>query len=398
MYLGFLLTPATVQAIAEGFWILVAIALGVIAHRAVYAAFDRWAHHRDGPVTVALVRRTARPAAYIFPLLAVLAIVPTIGIDEHWKGRTSHVTGLLVIAAIAWACVALLRLWGDVVVARHRIDVADNLIARQLGTRVDILVRTATLLVSLLALGAMLMTFPQIRALGTTLLASAGLIGIVAGIAARPIFENLVAGLQLAFAQPIRIDDVVVVNGYWGKIEEIHMTYVVIEVWDLRRLVVPLSWFINNPFENWTRREAALIGEVHLVADWTLDVGALRAELPHMLAQTPLWDGKVQSCQVVDATDKGIDVRVLVSARNSGDLWDLRCFVREAIVAYVRERQPAAFPRTRIDGPERVKAEIAAATRATRDGGHTRVDASATTGAATTDGFVAPPVRTIKEG
>ncbi|HYZ17014.1 MAG TPA: mechanosensitive ion channel domain-containing protein, partial [Candidatus Acidoferrum sp.] len=271
--------------------------------------------------------------------------------QEHWRGLVVHAAGLATIAAIAWAAVALIRLWADIAIARHRVDVEDNLLARQLGTRVDILTRTAIILVGLMATGMALMTFPTIRALGTTLLASAGAAGLIVGLAARPLFENLVAGLQLAFTQPIRLDDVVVVQGNWGRIEEIHSTYVVIQVWDLRRLVVPLTWFINNPFENWTRRTANLLGEIYFFADWRLDVEALRAEIPKILSRTKLWDGRVQNCQVTDATDRAIQLRVLVSARNSGDLWDLRCFAREGIIAYLRDRQPQALPQVRFGAP-----------------------------------------------
>ncbi len=197
----------------------------------------------------------------------------------------------------------------------------------------------------------MLMTFPSIRALGTTLLASAGVAGIVIGIAARPLFENLVAGVQLALTQPIRIDDVVVVEKQFGRIEEIHTTYVVVRLWDLRRMVLPLTYFIDTPFENWTRQTANLVGEVYLFADWTLDVEALRAELPRLLERTPLWDKQTQSLQVTDATERAMQIRCLVSARNSGELWDLRCFAREAVVAYIREHQPEAFPRVRAEVP-----------------------------------------------
>ena len=387
MLLGVLLSRTELDAFVELAWLVIAVVAGVLIHRVLYWVFARWAARSDGPLPSAIVRRSCRPAAYIIPLLAILVVIPALDVNGVWKDRTSHVTGLLVIAAIAWALIATARVFADVTMARHRLDVADNLLARQLGTRVDILTRVAVIVIAIVALGAMLMTFPTIRALGTTLLASAGLIGIVAGIAARPVFENLVAGVQLAFAQPIRLDDVVVVNGYWGKIEEIHMTYVVVQVWDLRRLVIPLSWFINNPFENWTRRTANLIGEVHVFADPTMDVAALRAEIPKILERTPLWDGAVQNCQVVDATAQSLDVRVLMSARNSGDLFDLRCFAREAIYAYLREHQPEAFPRTRL---ERIVAPEVAPEP------HRGV--GATTGAMTADGRSAPAVRTIKEG
>jgi small-conductance mechanosensitive channel len=326
-----------------------AILVGTILHRTVAWFLTRWSARSGNPFLRALVRETQRPAAFIVPLLCVLIAMPTISNDvPSFKYVIGHAAGLLVLAAIAWAMIAVIRVWGEVIIARHRFDVEDNLLARQLGTRVDILIRVTSIVIVIFAIGLMLMTFPEIRSIGTTLLASAGIAGLAIGFAARPLFENLVAGIQLAFTQPIRLDDVVVVQNYWGRIEEIHSTYVVIQVWDLRRLVVPLSWFLDNAFENWTRRTANLIGEVYFFADWTLDVEALRAQIPVILERSPLWDEKVQNCQVTDATDHAIQLRVLVSARNSGDLWDLRCFAREGIVAYLRDQQPQALPRLRV--------------------------------------------------
>jgi small-conductance mechanosensitive channel len=329
-------------------WVIIAVVVGVAAHRVVYRLFGRWAERRHSTLAAAVVRRTCRPAAYIFPLVAILAAAPQLVLPEAWTRPAVHLTGLLTIAAVAWTVIATVRLFGDIVIARHRIDVEDNLLARQLGTRVDILTRVVVTLVIVLALGAMLMTFPAIRALGTTLLASAGVVGLVAGIAARPLFENLIAGVQLALTQPIRIDDVVVVENQFGRIEEIHSTYVVVRVWDLRRLVLPLTYFITTPFENWTRRTANLIGEVYLFADYAVDVAALRAHLPHVLEGTPLWDGQTQQIEVTDATDRAVQIRALVSARDSGTLWSLRCYVREALVAYLRDTQPDALPRLRV--------------------------------------------------
>jgi small-conductance mechanosensitive channel len=297
------------------------------------------------------VRRTNRAAAYIFPLVAILTVIPNLNLPLLWKEDTVHAAAILTIGAVAWTSIATIRLWADIIVARHRIDVEDNLLARQLGTRVDILARVAIILTTMIALGMMLMTFPAIRALGTGLLASAGVVGIVAGLAARPLFENLVAGIQLAMTQPIRLDDVVIVEKQWGRIEEIHSTYVIVRIWDLRRLVVPLTYFITTPFENWTRKTANLMGEVFVFADWTLDVQALRAEIPKIVARTPLWDKQFTNLQVTDATAQAMQIRALVTARNSSDLWDLRCFVREEIVAFIREHQPEAFPRTRVELP-----------------------------------------------
>ena len=344
-------TPTQVDAIVTIAWIAFAIVVGVVLHRIVYWIFSRWAQHRADGFAAAVVRRTSRPAAYIFPLAAILVVLPNLSIPERWESVTFHAAALLTIAAIAWTIVATIRVSTDVVVARHRIDVEDNLLARQLGTRVDILGRVAITLVAIVALAMMLMTFPQIRALGTTLLASAGVVGIVAGLAARPLFENLIAGIQLAVTQPIRLDDVVIVEKQYGRIEEIHSTYVVVRLWDMRRLIVPLAYWISNPFENWTRKTANLMGEVFVSADFTLDVAALRAELPNIVERTPLWDKAFQNVQVTDATERAMQIRALVTARNSADLFDLRCYVREEIIAYLREHQPAAFPRVRIEMP-----------------------------------------------
>lgn len=351
MRLAVLLSTTQLDALRAAFWVVVAVAAGLIVHVIMRAVLTRSARRSNSPFLGAVVRRTERSAAFIVPMLAILIVLPEIVLPEVWKSKILHGATIATIVAVAWASVAFVKLSGDVVVARHRIDVDDNLVARQLSTRVAILTRVGTILIAIVALSAILMTFPSIRTLGTTLLASAGVAGIAIGIAARPLFENLVAGVQLALTQPIRLDDVVIVEKQFGRIEEIHSTYVVVRLWDLRRMVVPLTYFINTPFENWTRRTANLIGEVHLIADWTLDVEGLRAEIPRILARSPLWDRQVQNTQVVDATNTGIDVRVLVSANNSSDLWDLRCFVREQIVAYLRDEQPDALPRARTVVP-----------------------------------------------
>ena len=358
----FTLTGNELDAITTSVWLLIAIVAGLAIHRVAAWASARWAEHSKSPYAAAIVRRTRRPAAYIVPMLAILLTLPNLDLPPSWTVPVLHVTGLLTIGAIAWSLIALVRLWGDIAVARHRLDVEDNLLARQLGTRVDILTRVAVTLVVIIAIGMMLMTYPPIRAIGTTLLASAGVAGIVAGLAARPLFENLVAGIQLALTQPIRIDDVVIVEKQYGRIEEIHSTYVVVRVWDLRRLIVPLTYFINTPFENWTHRTANLIGEIFLFADFTIDVEGLRAELPIILERTKLWDGLVQNVQVTDATDRAVQVRVLVSARGSAELWDLRCFVREGLLVYLRERQPQALPRVRFaEPPDAERGGVAAA-------------------------------------
>ncbi|HEY0395932.1 MAG TPA: mechanosensitive ion channel domain-containing protein [Candidatus Elarobacter sp.] len=342
------LSKNQLAALTELIWVLIAIAVGLVLHRASCWALSRWAERSHSWFAASVVRRTQRPAAYIFPLVAILVTMQFLDLPAGWVRTATHVSGLFAIAAVGWTLIALIRMWGDIVVARHRVDVADNLLARQLGTRVDILSRVGVTVVVIVTAGMILMTFPPIRALGTTLLASAGLAGIVVGLAARPLFENLVAGIQLALTQPIRIDDVVIVEKQFGRVEEIHSTYVVVRLWDLRRMVVPLTYFINTPFENWTRRTANLVGDVVFFADYGVDVDAIRAALPKILERTPLWDRQVQTVQVVDTTEKSVKIRALVSAPDSATLFDLRCFVREALVAYLRDEQPQALPVDRV--------------------------------------------------
>lgn len=195
------------------------------------------------------------------------------------------------------------------------------------------------------------MTFPPIRTLGTTLLASAGVAGIIAGLAARPLFENLVAGVQIALTQPIRIDDVVSVQNEFGRVEFIGATFVVVNLWDRRRMVLPLTYFIENPFQNWTRTGASLTGVVLLYADFSVPVDALRAALPAILKSSRMWDGDICSVQVSDATETAMQLRVLVSARNAYDLWDLRCEVREKTIAWLQAHYPASSGGVRFAAP-----------------------------------------------
>ncbi|MBV9438994.1 MAG: mechanosensitive ion channel [Candidatus Eremiobacteraeota bacterium] len=338
-------TPTEPNLLVAAAWIIVAIAAGIVAHRIVLWALTHYAK-RHGSAWAAALQRIGRPSGYVVPLVAVVVVIPSLVLPAAWTSPVLHLAAILTIGAAAWAVVAAVDLAGDVLVARHRVEVADDLVTRQLETRVAILTRTATTLVIIGALGMMLMTFPSIRAIGTTLLASAGLAGIVAGLAARPLFENLVAGVQIALSQPFRIDDVVVVEKQRGRIEEICSTYVVVRLWDSRRLVLPLTYFINTPFENWSRSTGNLIGEVDLYLDWSADVEEIRRELPQIVSASPLWDRQVQNVAVVDASENAMQVRCLVSAADATDLLDLRCFVRERLIAFVRDRQPGAFPHT----------------------------------------------------
>jgi small-conductance mechanosensitive channel len=344
------LTEAQRDGILAGLAVVVAVAAGIAVHRLVFSILARLANKRE-LMFGAIVRRARRPAAYIFPLLAVLAVFPNLQLPANWVTRVEHLTGILTIAATAWGLVALVLLGADYAKGFQGSPSEDNLRFRQIATRVDILSRVAVTIVVIVATATMLMTFPAVRALGATLLASAGLAGLAVGLATRPLLENLVAGIQIALTQPIRIDDVVIVEKEYGRVEEITQTYVVVALWDRRRMVLPLTYFIDKPFENWTRHSSDLIGVVMLYTDYTMPVDALRGELDRLLSETTLWDGDVKAVQVTDTSAHGIEVRILVSARNAPTLFDLRCLVREKLIAFIQDRYPSALPSMRIEAP-----------------------------------------------
>jgi small-conductance mechanosensitive channel len=262
-----------------------------------------------------------------------------------------HLLLLALVAAGAWLAVRVVRVAEDALMRRYDVDVPDNLRARRARTQVRVLGRVVVVAITVVALAAMLLTFPQGRALGASLLASAGIAGIIAGVAARSTVGNFIAGLQIAFAEPIRLDDAVVVEGEWGNIEEITLTYVVVRIWDRRRLVLPSSYFVEQPIENWTRYSSDIVGAVILYVDYATPVEEVRAELDRVLKASALWNGQTSVLQVVDATEKTMVLRALVSADSAPDTWDLRCEVREKLLAWLQRQHPEALPRLRTEAP-----------------------------------------------
>lgn len=326
---------------------LVAVLLSLVAARVLRPVLTRLAAF--SPITSAVVKRCLRPLPWLLPLFALQLVWQ--GVPDTVRGIAPlrHVNGVLLIAAITWMLTSAVRGVADGVIAMHPADAADNLHARRIQTQTRVLGRIAASTVLVAGLAFMLMTFPRARQLGTSILASAGVIGLVAGIAARSVFSNLLAGLQIALAQPIRIDDVLIVEGEWGRVEEISATYVVLRIWDERRLIIPLQWFIEHPFQNWTRREAAMLGTVMLWVDYSLPVEAIRQEAQRQCEALPLWDKRVCVVQVTETSERCMQVRVLVSARNSGDAFDLRCALREGLVQFIHREYPGALPRVRTE-------------------------------------------------
>jgi small-conductance mechanosensitive channel len=338
--------PTPVRAIAI---LAAALFVGAIVHHLIFGVLARLSRRTDSGIDDAIVRRARSPFRLILPMLAVQVVLPTLDLPAELTALLRHIIGLALIAALAWLALACLAAVDDIVAARFPMDVQDNVRARSIGTQVRVLRRVASVVVIILATSAMLMTFPAIRQVGASILASAGLAGLVVGFAARPTLANLIAGVQIALTKPIRLDDVVIVEGEWGRIEEIGTTYVVVRIWDLRRLVVPLSYFIEQPFQNWTRQTADLLGTVYLYVDYAVPVDAVREELHRVLRSTELWDGKVWVLQVTDATERAVQLRALMSARDSGTAFDLRCLVRERLIEFLRTHYPESLPRTRAE-------------------------------------------------
>ncbi|MDT8356998.1 MAG: mechanosensitive ion channel [Methanomicrobiaceae archaeon] len=256
---------------------------------------------------------------------------------------------VIIILSGMWAFLRLVSVLRGMVYAWYPVDKEDNLMERKVRTQFQYIRYILTFSILFVGFAAIFYQFESLRTLGTGLLASAGVIGVVIAFAAHQTLGNLLAGFQIAFAQPFRIDDVVIVEGEWGKIEEITFTYVVVRIWDQRRLVLPISYFINNPFQNWTRTNAEIMGTVILYLDYSVPLGEVREELGRIVSSSPLWDGRVVGLQVTDSTEKTITLRALVSARDASDAWDLRCEVREQLITFLQQKHPDALPRLRVE-------------------------------------------------
>lgn len=328
------------------------VIVGAAGAAIVLVEFVHWTVVRAGRRSILasdLARTAHRPFLATLTIFAIQQAVRAAGGDFPGRDGTVHALVILFIAAFAWLVAALVLVLEDVALARWRTDVPDNLKHRRIKTQIVILRRVTVAAIVILAFGVELMTFPGIRALGASVLASAGLISVIAAVAAQSTLGNVFAGLQLAFSDAVRVDDVVVVEGEWGKIEELTLTYVAVQIWDDRRLVLPTAYFTTKPFQNWTRTSSAVLGTAELDVDWSTAVEPLRAELRAVCEGSELWDGRVCVLQVTDAVGGMIRLRALVSANDAPALWDLRCLVRERLVTWVWTHQRDSLPRVRAD-------------------------------------------------
>ena len=322
-----------------------ALTVIVAAHVVVRVMARRWEW-------AVLLQRAVRIPFRVFLLVAAVdAVVITLRPAPADPLLWSHLelfVRLVTIGVGGWLVAALLLYVEDLGLRRYRVDVPDNRTARRVRTQVLIIRRLTVVTVAVLTVGAALLSFPGVRALGASVLASAGVVGIVAALAAQSTLANVFAGLQVAFSDALRLDDVVVVEGEWGRVDEITLSNVVVRTWDDRRLVLPSTYFTTKPFQNWTRTGSELLGAVELDLDFRVDVAGLRAELHRIAEASPLWDGRTQQLQVTDAVGGMLRVRALVTARDAGALFALRCEVREGLVGWVRAQDPSGLPRQRV--------------------------------------------------
>ncbi|WP_431804874.1 mechanosensitive ion channel family protein [Microbacterium sp. bgisy203] len=341
-------------AIAFAVAVVAAVALTALVALAVRLLARRQAWPQS---LVRNVRRPFRVVVLVIALWMSFAIAfPFAG--EGDRDVLDHVFTILLILGSAWLLSGLVAFATDLTLGRYRIDVPDNRVARKVRTQTLIVRRLAIAVIVVIAIGAILLTFPAVRTFGASLLASAGIASIVAGLAAQSVLANVFAGVQIAFSDALRVDDVVVVEGEWGRIGEITLSYVVVDLWDDRRLVLPCTYFTTQPFQNWTRRGSELLGSVELDVDWRVSPARMRAHLEEVLASTDLYDGRANVLQVTDAVGGYVRIRILVTAKDAPTLFDLRCVVREAMVAWVQRVAPDAIPTQRVMMTESADAAV----------------------------------------
>jgi small-conductance mechanosensitive channel len=331
------------------------VALLILAIAVLFAlALHRWARKLFRraiagryPFVFSVFTQTRGLTKAALLILAMMLAVPVVPLPPETAALLARMMAVAVIGLIGWAAIVALHIAADLYLRRFRLDIDDNLLARKHNTQVRVLARTVDVLLIMLTLSAALMTFPAVRQYGVSLFASAGVAGIVAGLAARPVLSNLMAGVQLAMTQPIRLYDAVIVENEYGTIEEITSTYVVVKLWDLRRMIVPLTYFIEKPFQNWTRENSSLIGNVMMYLDYRAPVGIIRQKFRDIVKESKLWDGQTAALQITDFKEGTMELRLLMSARSSGAAFDLRCEVREKLIDFIQHEHPEALPHSR---------------------------------------------------
>lgn len=327
------------------------LAVGYFIKWLVFRFLKLYNRHDTRFLIKSLLTHLDRPLSYFLPLLTLSLVLPLIPLSPKPFEVLRRFVEISLTISFAWLLIKGVYVVEDQVKRKFQVDKSDNLKERRLFTQLQFIKRMAMVFIIFFAISLILMSFATVRKIGTGLLTSAGIAGAIIGFAAQRSLANFLAGLQIAFSQPIRIDDVLVVENEWGRVEEITLTYVVVRIWDQRRLILPLNYFIEKPFQNWSRTTTELLGTVFLYLDYTVPIDALRDELNRILPESPLWDGRVGILQVTESKERTLELRILVSATNSSNAFDLRCFVREKMVDFVQRNYPHSLPQTRTALP-----------------------------------------------
>jgi small-conductance mechanosensitive channel len=350
---------AQIQSIAwlDHLWslgvVVASVLLAALVAALLFRWFGRWARRTESTLDDKVVEWLQRPVRVVLALIILRLTLPLLVLPFGVVEVLAHAALIALIVAVAWLVLRAISMIEEIIKLRWDLSAENNLQARAVHTQMRGFRNIAGFLVVLIGLAFVLMSFATVRQFGVTLLASTGVAGIVIGFAAQRSIAAVIAGIQIAITQPIRVDDVVIVEGEWGRIEEISLTYVVVRIWDLRRLVVPIGYFIEKPFQNWTRTSADLLGTVYLHSDYTVPVDEVRGELGRIVESSDLWDGVHWGLQVTGSSEQTMELRALVSAADSGKAWELRCLIREKLIAFLQERYPESLPRLRasLDSP-----------------------------------------------
>jgi small-conductance mechanosensitive channel len=325
----------------------IATIVSLAIHRFAFFILERQLRDSERFVWLLILRKTKAPTAFAAVMMALSLSLQLGPINETAANVLTRLMQIAFIALLTWAAIVTTDIFSSVYLGRLRTELEENLLARKHVTQIRILNRAAVTIIALIGVASALMSFDAVRQYGVSLFASAGVAGLAIGLAARPLLSNLIAGVQIAMTQPIRIQDGVIVEGEYGTVEEINSTYVVVQLWDWRRLIVPLNYFIEHPFQNWSRDSSSIIGTVMIYVDCCTDVPVIRRKLEEVVKTMPLWDGRVVNLQVSDATENSMQLRILVSARTAAGAWDLRCQVREALIAFVGRELKSSLPQHR---------------------------------------------------
>src|SRR6202012_1714725 len=325
-----------------------ALIIGFILKLVITAILHFYKNKKDFSLFKSIISRLGPPLNFFVPLLILDFTTPLLEITKLWDTALDRILDIFVIIAFANLLIGAFKIFEDYVYHQYDITGEDNLKGRKVRTQMIFVRKVVIIIIVVVTLSIILLSFSSVRKIGAGLLTGVGIGGIIIGFAAQKSLSNFLAGLQIAFTQPIRIDDVLVVEGEWGRVEDITLTYVVLNIWDQRRLILPINYFIQKPFQNWTRTTSQILGTVFLYLDYNTPLDALREEFDRLLDKTPLWDKRVKIIQVTDAKEKTMEVRVLVSASNSSKAFDLRCFIREGLIMFIRDKHPESLPLNRI--------------------------------------------------